>query len=232
MLGVASSLTNIDISYNGSLSGNSTNDLLWQIGVYGGWTSGNFFVDFLGAIGLNWYNSKELISAFGVTRKGDFTGTQYNAKISVGYDWRVGPVVVTPSLTFNEIHLDVDPYRTTGGAPVDLNVAGQHMDVQQLKFGNKITYPLMQSNWTFVPEVHGYYIRNLNTSRVHTTVSFVGGGSSFTLASPARDPDLLDFGLGVTVKQKGPFTLGFVYDYTFGQSTTDSTFYLRAKTEF
>jgi hypothetical protein len=113
-----------------------------------------------------------------------------------------------------------------------LNVAAQSLDVQQLKVGGKVTYPITQSGWTFVPEFHSFYIRNLNLSRVHTTVGFVGGGSTFTLASPARDPDLFDVGVGLMVKQKGPFTLGFVYDYTAGQTTTDNIFYLRAKTEF
>ena|GEM_PF-1568953 len=231
-VGLAVGLTQTDISFSGPLAGNRNSALTAQAGLYGGWSQNNFFVDGAAGFGYSWYNTKENIGAFGVTRNGDFSGVQFNAKIGAGYDWHVQGAVVTPSVTFQELHLDIDPHATSGGGVFDLNVAGQHIDVAQLKLGSRFAYPIAQpSGWTFTPELHGYYVRNLVTTRIVTSATFLAGGA-FTSTSPARDTDVADLGLGLTIAQKGPFALSAVYDYSFGQTTKDNTFYLRAKTEF
>ena len=231
-VGLSVGLTQTDISFSGPLSGNRNTALTAQAGVYGTWFQNNFFVDGAAGFGYSWYNTKENISGFGATRNGDFGGVQFNAKIAAGYDWRVLGAVVTPSIAFQEVHLDIDPHATHGGGVFDLNVAGQHIDVAQMKLGSRFAYPITQSSgWTFTPELHGYYVRNLITSRVVTSATFLAGGT-FTSTSPARDTDVADLGLGLTIAQKGPFALSAVYDYSFGQTTKDNTFYLRVKTEF
>jgi uncharacterized protein with beta-barrel porin domain len=50
---------------------------------------------------------------------------------------------------------------------------------------------------------------------VASTGTFTSGGA-FSVYGPQRDADLADLGLGMTIAQKGPFTLSAVYDYTFG----------------
>ena len=231
-LGAAISLSNTDISFSGAQSGNTTNDLLAQAGVYGTWFSNGFFVDGIAAFGYNWYNTKENISFFGTQRTSNYTGVQFSTKVTAGYDWHTAGMVVTPSLTFQEIHLNVDAHPTSGAGLFNLNVADQQLDVTQLKLGGRVAYPMTQpSGWSFTPEVHAYYVRNLNISRIATSAAFTSGGA-FTVSGPQRDADLANFGLGLTIAQKGPFVLSAVYDYTFGQTTTDNTFFLRVKTEF
>ena len=231
-VGLSVGLTQTDVSFSGPLSGNRNTALTAQAGVYGTWFQNNFFIDGAAGFGYSWYNTKENISGFGATRNGDFGGVQFNAKIAAGYDWRVMGAIVTPSIAFQEVHLDIDPHATHGGGVFDLNVAGQHIDVAQMKLGSRFAYPIAQSSgWTFTPELHGYYVRNLVTTRIVTSASFLAGGS-FTSTSPARDTDVANLGLGLTIAQKGPFALSAVYDYSFGQTTKDNTFYLRAKTEF
>ena len=231
-LGAAISLSQTDISFSGYQAGNKTGDLLAQAGVYGTWFKNGFFVDGIGAFGYHWYNTKENIAGFGTQRNSDYSGMQFSTKLTGGYDWKTGGLVVTPNITFQQIHLGVDAHRTSGGGLFDLNVASQQVDVMQLKLGGRLAYPLAQtSGWTFTPEVHAYYVRNLITSRVVTSAAFPLGGA-FTVAGPARDADLANFGAGMTIAQKGPFVLSAVYDYTYGQTTTDNSFFLRLKTEF
>ena len=232
-MGVAMSLSNTDISFSGAQSGNKTSDLLAQVGVYATWFKDGFFVDGIAAFGYNWYNTKENLSFFGTQRSSNYSGMQYSAKVTAGYDWHtpIG-VVLTPNVTLQEIHLDVASQQTTGAGLFNLNVADQHLDVTQLKLGGRLAYPVIQPNgWTFTPELHAYYVRNLNISRVTTSVSFPLGGA-FSVSGPQRDADLANLGVGLTIAQKGPFVLSAVYDYTFGQTTTDNTFFLRVKTEF
>jgi uncharacterized protein with beta-barrel porin domain len=232
-LGGAMSLSNTNVNFAGSQSGNTATDLLFQAGVYGSYFSGNFFLDGIGAFGLHWYNTKENISAFGSQRSSNFNGVQFSAKVTGGYEWRMASgMVVTPSITFQEIHVDLDAHQTSGGGLFDLNVSSQHLDVMQLKFGGRVAYPIVRANgWTFTPEVHAFYVRNLILSRVQSTAAFTSGGA-FTVSGPQRDPDLANLGVGVTIAQKGPFALSARYDYTFGQTSSDNQFFLRAKTEF
>ena len=233
-LGGAVSLSNTNFNFNGSQSGNTASDLLFQAGVYAAYFSGNFFIDGIGAFGLHWYNTKENISAFGAQRNSDYNGVQFSTKITGGYDWHAASgMVVTPSLTFQEIHVDSDSHQTSGGGLFNLNVADQHFDVMQLKLGGRVAYPISRpSGWVFTPEAHAYYVRNLILSRVQSTAAFVSGGGAFTVSGPQRDPDLGNVGLGLTIAQKGPLAVSMVYDYTFGQTQSENQFFLRVKTEF
>ena len=210
-VGAAMALSNANIKFSGSQSGNTASDLLFQAGLYGSYFTNNFFVDGVGAIGLNWYNTKESISAFGLQRTANFQGVQFNARLTAGYDWHAAnALVVTPSVTFQEIHMDADAHQTQGGGMFDLNVAPQHIDVRQLKFGSRASYTVAQPNgWVLTPEVHAYYIRNLILTRVATSATFTSGGG-LTAYGPQRDADLADLGLGMTIAQKGPFTLSAV----------------------
>ena len=231
-VGAAVLLSESDISFSGPLSGNRNTALSVQAGLYGTWFMNDFFIDGVIAAGINRYNTKENISAFGTTRNANFGGTQYSAKIAAGYDWRTSGVIVTPSIALQELHLDIDRHSTNGGGIFDMNVAGQSVDITQLKLGSRFAYPIERTDgWTITPELHGYYVRNLNTSRIVTSTTFLAGGT-FINTSPARDTDIADLGLGLTIAQKGPFALSAVYDYSFGQTTKDSTFYLRVKSDF
>jgi len=232
-VGAAASLSNANINFAGSQSGNTGSDLLFQTGLYGSYFANNFFLDGVGAFGLHWLNTKESISAFGVQRTSSYQGVQFEGRMTAGYDWHAGPaMVVTPSVTFQEIHIDTDANQTQGGGIFNLNVAAQHIDVTQLKLGSRAAYTMTQPNgWVFTPEVHAYYIRNLVLTRVANSAAFTSGGV-VTVYGPQRDGDLADLGLGMTISQKGPFTLSAVYDYTFGQTQSDNQFFLRVKTEF
>ena len=231
-VGAAVLLSESDISFSGPLSGNRNTALSVQAGLYGTWFMNDFFIDGVIAAGINRYNTKENISAFGTTRNANFGGTQYSAKIAAGYDWHTSGVILTPSIALQELHLDIDRHSTNGGGIFDMNVAGQSVDITQLKLGSRFAYPIERTDgWTITPELHGYYVRNLNTSRIVTSTTFLAGGT-FINTSPARDTDIADLGLGLTIAQKGPFALSAVYDYSFGQTTKDSTFYLRVKSDF
>ena len=62
-------------------------------------------------------------------------------------------------------------------------------------------------------------------------MSFLGGGS-FTVTAPARDPDIAELGVGLTVARNGPFALSALYDYAFGRTTSDNKFFLQVKWSF
>ena len=130
------------------------------------------------------------------------------------------------------MHLDIAPYSTSGGGVLDLRVSPQAIDTMQLKLGDKLTYETNAGGWTLKPQVHAYYVRNLNVQRYQTSASFLAGGSSFTSTSPARDADLANVGAGLTVLRNGALSFDAGYDFTTGASTKDHKFFLQAKAEF
>jgi outer membrane autotransporter protein len=232
LVGAAVSLSNIDINMAAPLNGNTSNILTAQGGVYATWYSGDFFVDGVAAFGYNWYNSKEQISGFGLQRTSNYGGTQVSGKVGAGYNLETGGFSIVPSVALQAVHLNLDAHTTSGGGIFDMNVSGQQVDILQAKIGSRFSYPIAQSNgWTLTPEVHAYYVRNLDVSRITMSSTFLAGGS-FTSISPARDPDIANLGLGLAIAQKGPFSLVAQYDLSVGQSTRDNAFFLRAKTEF
>ena len=231
-IGAAVALSNTDIAFSDQLAGNKSHVSTTQAGVYGTWYVGRFFVDGAAALGYSWYNASEDISAFGSIRSSGYTGTQASAKVSAGYDFQTHGIQITPSIGVQEVHLNIAPYTTSGGGSFDLSVAGQSIDVTQLKIGSRFAYPVSLGNgWNFTPDVHGYYVRNLNTTSISTSVSFLGGGS-FTVTAPARDPDIAELGVGLTVARNGPFALSALYDYAFGRTTSDNKFFLQVKWSF
>ncbi len=231
-IGVAAALSNTDIAFADQLAGNKGRVLTAQAGVYGTWYVDRFFLEGAAALGYNWYNSTENLSAFGFTRSSGYTGTQFSAKIAAGYDIRAHGIEITPSIGLQEIHLNIASHTTSGGGIFDLNVAGQSIDITQLKIGSRFGYPMsLGDDWHFTPEVHGYYVRNLNTAAISTSASFLTGGA-FTVTAPARDTDIAEFGVGLTVARNGPFAMSARYDYAFGRTTTNNKFALRVKWAF
>ena len=71
-LGLTTSLSNADITYNGALAGNTSHNLSWQVGVYGIWTQGDWFIDGQALVGLNSYSSRENLSGTGSARSASF----------------------------------------------------------------------------------------------------------------------------------------------------------------
>jgi len=231
-IGLAAALSNTDIAFADVLAGNKSRVLTAQAGVYGTWYAGRFFLDGAATLGYSWYNTTENLDAFGFTRSSGYTGAQLGAKIVAGYDLDVHGIRVTPSIGFQETHLNIAPHTTKGGRIFDLSVSGQSIDVTQLKIGSRFAYSISPGHgWRFTPEVYGFYVRNLNTTAISTSASFLTGGA-FTVTAPARDADIAELGVGLTVARDGPFVVSARYDYAFGRTTSDGKFSLRVKWEF
>ncbi len=234
-VGLSFSLGNSDISFNQNLSGNTATIFNTQVAAYGSWFRDGFFVDGLLGGGFNRYTTRDYVSLLASSRDAGFNGTQITARLGGGYDWHLpSGVTVTPGLSLQETHYNVNGYTTTGGlGPLNLAVNSKGLDVLQSRIGARASYAFPPVNgFIFAPEAHAYYIHNYGTDAVTTTATFTGGGPAFNTSSASRDQDEFNVGLGLTVARLGPVILSGEYDYTGGASAHDHTIFFRFKTEF
>ena len=176
-------------------------------------------------------DSKQNITGLG-QQTANHTGEQFTFKIGAGYDAKMNGVILTPSVSFQEMHLAFDSYAMNGGAGPTTFFNGQSIDLTQGKIGVRLAYPVTQtSGWTYTPEVHLNYVHNFNTSAFTTTGTFAGG-LPFAVTAPTRDASVVNAGAGLTIAQKGPFALSGVYDYSGGETSHIHSFSLRVKTDF
>jgi outer membrane autotransporter protein len=86
--------------------------------------------------------------------------------------------------------------------------------------------------YTYIPEMHAYYVHNFGSNSITETASFTGGGPTFGTQAAPFDRNLFNIGVGVTVAKIGRVRLMGVYDYTGGATSHDSTIFLRLSTDF
>lgn len=237
--GAALTLSNTNLSYSGSLSGNTGDVFTAELGLYGTYyLPNNFFIDGLLAFAYNHYNQKNLISALGLSLNSDYGGTLFTAKIGGGYDYKLpaGPVI-TPYVSVQQYHFNFDSYTTSGGSAFDLDthVNGSSADLTQTRLGLRVGEPVKLANGGLLtPEVHAYWLHDFGNnvlSTTYTTANFVSP-NTFTLIGPATARDMANVGIGATFSRGQGWSFSGGYDFLGGSSISTHNFYVQLKIEF
>jgi outer membrane autotransporter protein len=234
-VGLALTLSNSDVTYNGFTSGSKSSTFSVQLGLYGVYYIQNFFVDGLLSFGHNKYTSHTPLTAFGVTRDAEYGGTQLGAKIGAGYDIKFSnAMVLTPYASVQQLHLNFDSYTTSGAFPFNMHVAGQSADITQTSLGGRLAYPMKLSIGTLTPEVHVNWFHNFGADRLTTTYTTadVSTPGAFTFIGPHGDRDTFNIGVSANLARSGAWTFGAGYDFAGRSSSSQHLFYLRAKYSF
>jgi len=237
--GVALTLSNTNLSYTGSLSGNTGEVFTGELGAYATWyLPDNFFLDGLLAFGYNHYNQHNLISALGVALDSDYGGWQFNAKIGAGYDYKLpAGMVLTPYISVQQYHFNYDGYTTTGGSAYDLDmhVGSNSADVTQTRLGARVGQPVALSNGgVLTPEVHAYWLHDFGSNQIsttYTTADFVSP-NTFTMVGPAFNRDMANIGISATFKRAAGWSFSGGYDFLGSSSFSTHNFYVQLKIDF
>jgi outer membrane autotransporter protein len=235
-LGLAVQLGNSDIRYTNVLQGNSDSIFTAQIGAYGTWRfTDHAFLDGQITYGHNSYGSTNYVTPLATTLKSNYGGNQFMGRIGVGYIWKSGDLAVTPLLSLQQYHFDIDSYNTSGGgaAGVDEHVNGQTINITQPRIGSSLSYRFVDPNgFTAIPDLHLYYMHNFGTDHLSITGNFIASGSGFQVLTPTFGKNIVDIGAGVTVMQKGPWSVTAAYDHADAGSARQDSFFLRVRTVF
>lgn len=238
-LGLALTLANSNITYNGSTSGNTGSIFNTQLTLYGQWFQQSFFVDGALAFGYSHYTRHDLVAAFpGVALDSDNGGTQLSAKLGAGYDWKVNGAIVTPYVSVQPVHFNFGSYTESGGSAfgLDMHVNGQSADMTETRLGARLAYPVQLANGggTLTPEVHAYYLHDFGNNQLnatYTTADFVSP-TTYVFYGPPIGRDIANAGLSMTFAQGPGWSFAGGYDYAGRASASSNNFYVNLKINF
>ncbi len=162
----------------------------------------------------NNYDNSRRIAFSGLDRTADagYDGQECDWKMSVRYDIEDRGFRVTPLVSLEYIHLNLDSYTETGAGDLDLHVNAEGFDFLQSGLGMKIAYPITDHNGTYIPEVHGEWLYDFIGDKEEVTSTFTGGGASFKTSGFRPAQNSFDLGTGVTFLSKNNVSLEGVYN--------------------
>ncbi|MFH0772145.1 MAG: autotransporter outer membrane beta-barrel domain-containing protein [Candidatus Omnitrophota bacterium] len=175
-----------------------------------------FFVTAAGSFGWNKYNGKRNInigSTIKRTTNADYSGRQYGAYIGGGYDIKgYSSATLTPLVSLQYSHLNLDSYTETGADALNLSVKKQGYDTLQSGLGVRTEYPIEFKNFTLTSEVHGKWLYDFFGDEVTMTSTFTGGGASFEAKGYKPAQSSFDVGTKLLLAHKQDLSLTAEYD--------------------
>ena len=97
-----------------------------QLGIYNAFWLNNLFFESQGSVGLLSFESERdiIFEDFSRTALGEWGGLQYSGNFKTGYEFKFGPVSLTPTVGINYSNLKQNSYtETEGGTAVNLSVS-------------------------------------------------------------------------------------------------------------
>jgi outer membrane autotransporter protein len=157
VMGLATGYTHTSVSFKGS-GGTSSNDT-WPLAGYVAYRPESFYA--FGSLGysLNAFDLERKIQFGGLARtaKSSPMGHQFNAYAEVGYDLKMKPWLVTPTMSLSYSQIRLNSWTEKGADPLNLKVKAQTAESLQTGLGGKVAVPLKTSKVTVVPQVYGFY---------------------------------------------------------------------------
>ena len=155
----------------------------FTVGTY--WTQRfreNFYANAQFSYGFSKFRTERELTILARTINGEFKGREWDGSIQVGYDLATsGSLVVTP---FGELalrHWSMDGFTETGGAGIGLAVDEASKTVFNPTLGVKLGASIDRGAFVLKPYGKLSYTFQGNVGN-ERTVSYLGGGNSFTLA--------------------------------------------------
>ena len=194
-----------------------------KAGVYATYFTGTgFYVDAAVNGGYNNYDSRR--GALQGTAVGSTSGTEINALIGTGYDWRRGDFSIGPVASVQYTHVKVSGFRERGSlAP--LNIAGNSGESLRTALGVKTSYDIRPLGTGIVirPEVRAAWQHEFADSSFALDSRLANGaGNTFTVRGPEIGDDSLLVGAGVAVLWNERTSTYVYYDGEFGRSNSSS----------
>ena len=225
-LGLAYSF--LDTKVNGN-TGNRTDVEGHAFTLYGGFESGNAFVDGSLTYGLNDNSGKRQIA--GTTAKGAYDSELLGLNLVGGYTYRIdNNLLIEPRVAARYSNVQIDSYREKGSSAA-LNVEDQRYEVFELGAGVRVagSYPLGQG--TLEPQVKLMAYHDFAADQASSTSTFVLGNTPFVTqgAKPVRNS--YEAGVGVDYRL-GAVTVGASYDHVGKSGFNADTFLAKVRYDF
>lgn len=226
LVGLAGGYTNSSIYDNNSPARTKVDS--YQVTGYFEYAPQPWFVQAALTAGVDRYDGNRFISIPGVNRKlnADYSGQQYTALAAVGKHFYVNETIITPLVSLQASHINVDSYNEKGGGDANLRVASQDYDFVQSSLGIKMERVIQTSNGAVSPEAHAKWLHDFNSTTMEQDARFTGSNSSFKVQGIKQDRDLYNVGAGFTMLycncDKHAWSVKGLYDYKWNDSDYSS----------
>jgi len=213
-----------DLDFKPSGQGNlATKSLSGSI--YGSAYLGNFYFDGVFNYADADYDSQRriLYTESGVeidrTARGDTSGDSFSGGLSVGYDFIVGGLTISPTLGYFAVDTAIDPFSETGASGLDLAYDEQNYESATGNAGLRISYA-WRTNWgVVIPHFRGTYVREFEDATEVFSVRFASDpfASSADPTPPiivvTDEPDDSYFRLAAGVSAQFPYDISGYFEY-------------------
>lgn len=206
--------TNADIAGGGKINTDSM-----KLGLYATYFRDGFYVD--GAVqgGYNTYDTRR--AALRGSATGSTDGTDFNAHLAFGYDWRRGGLTVGPTASLQYTRVGFDGFAETGSQAA-LTYSSQSADSLRSALGMKASYEIHAGTVIIKPEVRAAWQHEFGDGSYGIQSQISNGGAGFNVQGAEIGSDSLLLGAGVAVLWNERTATYVYYDGELGRSNYQS----------
>jgi len=201
---------------------------IFHLGVYGGWFPGNFFVKGSATYGWADYKMRRRVLNFprSVTRHihADYPGDGYSIYLDCGYDWRRGPVMITPYIGIQSTAAEQYKQEESssdeegrGGGNLEVLAINQHWFHGFLGLNCSASFPL--NRITLIPQARFEYAYDFADEVPKVDARFcyadMPAAGFFEIRGADLPESIFRAGVGLAVRIKNTVALSVDYDKWF-----------------
>ena len=185
------------------------------IGVYGDYTTNDFYIEGMVAYGRNEVTSDRLIDFSGLSlrAKGEFTSSQYQGKIGAGAPLKAGGMYITPNASISYTKVKGQSFTESQAGTLNLSVDQDDTTVLLGQAGLKIHANVKDDDGVWIPEFRANVMNDFASEEATSTSQFANGlGTAFNVTG--ADVAELSGSLGVGMMYEvNNVKVGVSYDY-------------------
>ena len=216
-LGIGYAHSKID----GKAISNTTGFNTYQATAYIAHEDGTWFADGDVSYGRNSYSGRRAISFTGVNRTAlaKYSGENITGFVTTGRHFYADEFTITPLVSLQVTHLNLDGYTETGAGDINLQVSAQNYNFLESGLGvNVARHFVLEDGRDLLPEIHFKWLHQAFNPKIQNTAIFAATGSTpFVTAGLTMAPDTLDMGTGLTLLSCGcserTWSVEGIYDY-------------------
>ncbi len=187
----------------------------YQGSLYGSLARDAYYIDAILSFAYNRYDASRHIVFGGINRtaKSNYGGYQYSGYLEGGYAFKMKGVLLTPLMSLQMMHLNVEDYTETEAGALNLKVDRQSYHLFQTGLGVKVAYPILKKSVRITPELHAKWLYDFAGDAQEITSSFTGGGASFVTkgVDPSRSSGSI--GAKLTIMTPTNWSVSLNYDF-------------------
>ncbi len=223
--------TNIDMQ----LSGSTTLAKNFQLTLYGGWTALPYYLNLLGLVAYNQYDTARNV-VFGPVSfypQSNYHGWQLGAQGEIGYDYAQCDYHLIPFASFYYGNLSLSAYTETNAGTAGASYQSADYNLFLPSIGLRLLRDYQDCENIYRPQIHAQLFYNVTDDPVQTTSQFIGGGPAFTTIGLTPPHWSYDVGASITTMRKtSGWMLELRYDYNWQSGYHASSGFLNVRYEY